>query len=262
MNTSVVRSRIPKNLVQKYVENNFQSMVQAPVQLNMLRDNPGASRRAKRVGRGIGSGKGKTCGRGHKGQKARQGGKAGRGPGFEGGQTPLYQRLPKRGFTNKFKVDMDPLNLGRLQYFIDMGRINPNETITLKTIQDSGIIGRFKHGVKLLGDGASQLKTPINIQVSRASQSAISAIEAAGGTVETVHFNRLALRAELKPEKFDVLPKRARPPPKLIQYYTSFDKRGYLCPELQLLRAKQDAPEIQIDTADMASVSPVTVHEN
>jgi large subunit ribosomal protein L15 len=121
--------------------------------LNTLRDNDGAHKRAKRLGRGIGSGKGKTCGRGHKGQKARAGGGAGRGPGFEGGQTPLYQRVPKRGFNNKHATPMECINLDQVQLFVDMGRLDANKTITIKDLVDSGLVtcSRVKHGIKLLG---------------------------------------------------------------------------------------------------------------
>lgn len=123
------------------------------VRLNNLADNEGSHKRSKRVGRGIGSGKGKTCGRGHKGQKARAGGKAGRGPGFEGGQTPIYQRVPKRGFNNRFATPMTVINLDKLQLFIDMGRIDANHKITLKELVDCGMVTccKVKFGIKLLG---------------------------------------------------------------------------------------------------------------
>lgn len=123
------------------------------VRLNNLADNEGSHKRSKRLGRGIGSGKGKTCGRGHKGQKSRSGGKAGRGPGFEGGQTPIYQRVPKRGFNNRFATPMTVINLDKLQLFIDMGRIDANKKITLKELVSCGMVtcSKIKYGVKLLG---------------------------------------------------------------------------------------------------------------
>jgi large subunit ribosomal protein L15 len=138
----------------RYVSLNASSSLSSliePIRLNNLTDNPGAIRKGKRLGRGIGSGKGKTCGRGHKGQKARAG-RSGPALGFEGGQTPLYQRIPKRGFNNKWATPMHPLNVDRLQLFIDMGRIDPTHTITMKTLTDSGLLktSRVKHGVKLL----------------------------------------------------------------------------------------------------------------
>lgn len=203
--------------------------------LNNLSDNPGAIKTRRRVGRGIGSSKGKTCGRGHKGQKARAGG--GVSPLFEGGQTKFYKRIPKRGFTNPNAQPMVPVNVGTLQDYVDMGRLIPSdEPWTMKDLIDAGVTtcSSVKHGMKLLAKGKDRLKTPINIEISRASEGAIAAIEAVGGEVTTVHYNRLALRALLKPEKFDIIPKRARPPPRLMQYYTDNDKRGYLSPEVQL----------------------------
>mmetsp|Transcript_8293 Transcript_8293/g.12335 ORF Transcript_8293/g.12335 Transcript_8293/m.12335 type:complete len:268 (-) Transcript_8293:332-1135(-) len=204
--------------------------------LNNISDNPGAIKSKRRVGRGIGSSKGKTCGRGMKGQKSRAGGSI--KPFFEGGQTPFHKRVPKRGFTNKYATPMEPLNVGTIQDYIDMGRLNVNseKTLTIKDLCNAGILtqSRIKHGVKLLADGSDRIKSPINIEISRASKAAITAIEAAGGTITTVHYNRLALKALLKPHRFDILPKRARPPPKLMPYYTSYENRGYLSPQVQL----------------------------
>ncbi|DBA02050.1 TPA: hypothetical protein N0F65_000297 [Lagenidium giganteum] len=215
------------------------------IRLNNLFDNDGAHKRGKRLGRGIGSGKGKTCGRGHKGQKARSGGKSGRGLGFEGGQTPIYQRVPKRGFNNKFATPMETVNLDRLQLFIDMGRIDASKKITMKELVDSGLVttSRVKHGIKLLGRNAEALSTPIDIEVSQASESAIKAVEAAGGNITAVYHNRLALRALLKPHKFEVIPQFARPAPKKMAYYTDFEKRGYLSPEIQAKKALANSDE-------------------
>lgn len=210
--------------------------------LNNLSDNPGAVKRGRRVGRGIGSSKGKTCGRGHKGQKARAGG--GVSPLFEGGQTKFYKRIPKRGFKNNHAEAMVPLNVGTLQDYIDMGRLTPpsddEDPLTMKDLVDAGVTKRssIKYGIKLLGKGKERLRTPVKIEISRASEGAIKAIEAVGGEITTVHYNRLALRALLKPEKFDIIPKRARPPPKLMQYYTDDDKRGYLSPRVELKKVK------------------------
>ena len=201
--------------------------------LNRIRDNPGAMKVAKRVGRGIGSGKGKTAGRGHKGQKSRQGNKGMRGRGFEGGQTPLHLKIPKTGFSNaRFKAELKALNVEKLQQFIDKGRLDAEKPITMKELFDSNIVGKIPHGVKLLGRG--HIKTPVRIEVTRASKSAIEAIEAAGGTVVCGWYNRLNLRALLKPHKFDVIPRRARPPPRKIKYYQDYENRGYLSPEMQL----------------------------
>eukprot|EP00558_Chaetoceros_sp_UNC1202_P006825 CAMPEP_0197233578 /NCGR_PEP_ID=MMETSP1429-20130617/1599_1 /TAXON_ID=49237 /ORGANISM="Chaetoceros sp., Strain UNC1202" /LENGTH=246 /DNA_ID=CAMNT_0042691841 /DNA_START=114 /DNA_END=854 /DNA_ORIENTATION=- len=206
--------------------------------LNNLSDNPGAIKKGRRVGRGIGSSKGKTCGRGHKGQKARAGG--GVSPLFEGGQTKFYKRIPKRGFKNAHEEPMTPVNVGTIQDYIDMGRLivpdADGEPLTMKDLVDAGVMknGSIKHGVKLLAKGKERLRTPIQIEVSRASADAIKAIEGVGGEITTVHYNKLALRALLKPEKFDIIPKRALPKPQLMQYYTDYDKRGYLSPEIQL----------------------------
>ncbi|CEG44147.1 ribosomal protein l15 [Plasmopara halstedii] len=209
------------------------------VRLNNLRDNDGAHKRGKRLGRGIGSGKGKTSGRGHKGQKARSGGSSGRGPGFEGGQTPLYQRVPKRGFNNKFATPMETVNLDKLQLWVDMGRIDANKKITMKSLVDSGLVtcSRVKHGIKLLGNGSQYFTTKLDIEVSQASKSAIEAVEANGGSIVSVYYNRLALRALLKPHKFETLPQSARPNPKKLTYYTNYEKRGYLSPEIQARKA-------------------------
>jgi len=209
--------------------------------LNTIRDNPGARKAKRRKARGPGSGRGKTAGRGHKGQKSRSGSHV---PiGFEGGQTPLQKRVPKRGFRNRFARPMNALNLGRLQSYIDSGRLDATAPITLKELSDCGIVGRFKHGVKLLGTG--ELKTAITIEVSQASQSAIAAVEAAGGSVVTVYHSPLALRALVKPEKFDLLPRNPRPPPKLMQYYTNDDNRGYLSQRVQLDMARKALSEAE-----------------
>merc|ERR1719223_1131373 len=111
----------------------------------------------------------------------------------------------------------------------------------MKDLVNAGLTttGSIKHGVKLLAKGKERLRTPFKIEISRASNGAIEAIEKAGGEITTVHYNKLALRALLKPEKFDVIPRRARPPPKLMQYYTDYEKRGYLSPEIQLKKLKK-----------------------
>lgn len=185
--------------------------------LNDLRDNKGSRKKKTRKGRGIGSGKGKTAGRGHKGQKARGGHKL----GFEGGQTPLRRLLPRRGFKNPFSLSFQPITLGKLARYINAGRIDSSELITMKTLKDVGAIGKqIEDGVKLLGgSGAKDIQWPIHVEVSRVTTPAKEAIEAAGGSVRRVHYNRLGLRALLKPEWFEkkgrLLPRAARPPPKL-----------------------------------------------
>jgi len=148
------------------------------MKLNEIRDNPGAHYRAKRVGRGIGSGKGKTSGRGGKGQTARSGVALN---GFEGGQTPLHRRLPKRGFTNIFRKDYTVVNLGRLQEALDAGKLKAEGAVDAKGLVAAGILRRSRDGVRLLAKG--KLTTAITIEVAGASKSAIAAVEAAGGKV-------------------------------------------------------------------------------
>lgn len=195
------------------------------------------------MGRGIGSSKGKTSGRGHKGRKSRSGG--GIHPRFEGGQTPFYKTLPKRGFTNSHAEPMNPVNLGTLQDYVDMKRLDVDMELTLKDLVDAGVVHNIKHGVKLLAKGSERFTTPLNLKVSRASRQAIEAVEKVGGSVTTVHYNKLALRALLKPHKFDILPKFARPPPKLMPYYTNWERnRGYLSPQAQMRDLLKKRPEL------------------
>eukprot|EP00545_Synedropsis_sp_CCMP1620_P003516 CAMPEP_0119010264 /NCGR_PEP_ID=MMETSP1176-20130426/4902_1 /TAXON_ID=265551 /ORGANISM="Synedropsis recta cf, Strain CCMP1620" /LENGTH=258 /DNA_ID=CAMNT_0006962899 /DNA_START=21 /DNA_END=797 /DNA_ORIENTATION=- len=217
------------------------------VNLSNLADNPGAVRKGRRIGRGIGCSKGKTSGRGHKGQKARSGGNI--HPSFEGGQTKFYKLLPKRGFKNSnSKMEMLGINLGTLQDYVDMGRLDPNkQPLTIRDLVQAGLTksNSIEHGVKLLARGSERLKTPLVLEVSRASESAIEAMEAIGGEVTSVHYNKLALRALLKPEKFEILPKFARPPPRLMTYYRSFKNRGYLSPQVQMRKMLRNRPELE-----------------
>jgi len=149
------------------------------MKLNEIRDNAGAHYRAKRVGRGIGSGKGKTSGRGGKGQTARSGVAIN---GFEGGQTPLHRRLPKRGFNNKiFQKDYKVVNLGRLQQALDAGKLKADGAIDGKALVAAGILRRAGDGVRLLGKG--ELKAALTLEVAGASKAAVAAVEAAGGKV-------------------------------------------------------------------------------
>ncbi|MEQ8393647.1 50S ribosomal protein L15 [Thalassobaculum sp.] len=148
------------------------------MRLNELADNPGATRPRKRIGRGTGSGTGKTSGKGHKGQKARSGVAVN---GFEGGQMPLYRRLPKRGFTNIFRKQYGVLNLGRLQAAIESGKIDAGKTIDAAVLVAAGIVRDAKDGVRLLGKG--DLTSKIEIHVAGASKAAVEAVEKAGGSV-------------------------------------------------------------------------------
>ncbi|KAG0256626.1 YmL10 [Mortierella polycephala] len=207
----------------------YSTAAPASIDLSNLSDNPGSKSQRLRVGRGQGSGKGHTAARGHKGQKARSGNGGQPKPGFEGGQTRLIDRVPKRGFKNPEHKDFQPLNLDRLQFWIESGRIDATQTITMKHLLDSRCIHNIQDGVKLLGDGKLEFKTPINIEISRASKSAIKAIEACGGTVTSVYYNKLGLRALTKPEKFEELPRFARPMKKKdIAFYSDVANRGYL----------------------------------
>jgi len=149
------------------------------MKLDQLRDNPGARKRRIRVGRGIGSGKGKTGGRGGKGQTARTGVAIN---GFEGGQMPLYRRLPKRGFNNIFRLEFVEVNLGRLQQAIDGGRLDAGKPVDVAALQAAGLVGRVRDGVRLLGKG--ELKSKLAIEVAGASKSAIAAVEKVGGSVK------------------------------------------------------------------------------
>jgi large subunit ribosomal protein L15 len=148
------------------------------MRLNEIRDNPGATHAKKRLGRGIGSGLGKTSGKGVKGQKARSGVAI---KGFEGGQMPLHRRLPKRGFKNIFAKKFNELNLGRIQAAVDSGRLDGKKPITIEALQQAGLIRRGKDGVRLLGHG--ELTAKLAFEVTGASSSAIKAVEAKGGTV-------------------------------------------------------------------------------
>jgi large subunit ribosomal protein L15 len=150
------------------------------MKLNDLRDNEGATHSRKRLGRGIGSGTGKTGGRGVKGQKARSGVAIN---GFEGGQMPLYRRLPKRGFRNPFTKDFNTVSLARIQAAIDAKKLDANETIDTAALIKAGVIRRAKDGVRLLG-GEGELKAKLNFDIAGASKSAVEKVEQAGGSVK------------------------------------------------------------------------------
>ena len=148
------------------------------MKLNEIRDNAGARKSRMRVGRGIGSGKGKTSGRGVKGQTSRTGVAI---KGFEGGQMPLHRRLPKRGFTNIFAKDYAVANLGKVQQAIESGKLDASQPITGEILVAAGVAQNSRDGVRLLGKGA--LTTKASFVVAGASASAIAAVEALGGTV-------------------------------------------------------------------------------
>ena len=156
------------------------------MKLNQLADKPGARKTRTRIGRGIGSGKGKTGGRGGKGQTARSGVRI---KGFEGGQMPLHRRLPKRGFNNIFAKKFNEVNLGRVQAAVDAGDIDIKDTVDAEALVRAGVLRRAKDGVRLLGKG--EIKAKVNFVVYGASKSAVAAVEKAGGSVKI-----LALKEE------------------------------------------------------------------
>jgi large subunit ribosomal protein L15 len=149
------------------------------MKLSDIADNAGSRKKRMRVGRGIGSGKGKTSGRGGTGQTARSGVRI---KGFEGGQMPLHRRLPKRGFNNVFRVEFAEVNLDRLQQAVDAKAIDAKDIVNAESLVKAGVLRRSKAGVRLLGRG--ELKARLNIEVHGASKSAIAAVEKAGGSVK------------------------------------------------------------------------------
>jgi large subunit ribosomal protein L15 len=149
------------------------------MRLNQLSDNPGARHRPKIIGRGVGSGKGKTSTKGHKGQKARSGIAL---AGFEGGQMPLYRRMPKRGFHNVFRRDYREVNLGRIQAAIDAGRLDAAAPVTEAALVAARVLKNAGDGIRLLAKG--EIKTKITVEVTGASKSAVAAVEKAGGSVK------------------------------------------------------------------------------
>jgi large subunit ribosomal protein L15 len=151
------------------------------MKLNEVRDNPGSSKPRIRVGRGIGSGKGKQAGRGGKGQTARSGVRI---KGFEGGQMPLHRRQPKRGFKPPSRLVYNEVNLGRIQSAIDSGKLNPAEPITVESLIKAGVVTRRRDGVKVLGVGAFTARAAFEVEA--ASKSAAAAIEKAGGSLKTM----------------------------------------------------------------------------
>ncbi len=157
------------------------------MKLNGISDNPGAAGERMRVGRGIGSGKGKTAGRGVKGQKSRAGVSI---KGFEGGQMPLHRRLPKRGFWNPFSTDLNEVNIGRIQQAVDAQKLDASAPVTVESLLAAGVVSKKRDGVKILGQG--ELTAKLSFEVAGASKSAVAAIEKAGGAVKL-------LSAEAKP---------------------------------------------------------------
>ena len=152
------------------------------MKLNELKDNIGSTKSRKRIGRGIGSGKGKTSGKGHKGQKSRSGVSI---KGFEGGQMPIHRRLPKRGFVNIFRKKYIEVNIGEIQKAIDDGKIDPSNPVDVNALRSAGLVGKPKDGIRLLGNG--NISSKIEVHVIGASKPAISAVEKKGGSVVLTH---------------------------------------------------------------------------
>jgi large subunit ribosomal protein L15 len=151
------------------------------MRLNQISDNEGARRPRKRLGRGIGSGLGKTAGRGGKGQTARSGGAK---AGFEGGQMPIYRRLPKRGFNNPFPVEYNEINLNRIQQAVDSKKIDVGQPVTIDSLVKAGVVSKPRGGLRLLGTG--ELKAKLAFEIHYASKGAIAAVEKAGGSVKVL----------------------------------------------------------------------------
>jgi large subunit ribosomal protein L15 len=149
------------------------------MKLNEISDNAGSRKGRMRIGRGIGSGKGKTGGRGGKGQTARTGVRI---KGFEGGQMPLHRRLPKRGFNNIFALDLNEVNLGRVQEAVEKGALDAKDVVDVEALVRAGVLRRARHGVRLLGKG--EVKVALKFAVYGASKSAVAAVEKASGSVE------------------------------------------------------------------------------
>lgn len=203
--------------------------------LGNLKPSEGSTKGFKRLGRGPSSTKGKTSGRGQKGQKARGKVKS----WFEGGQTPIYKLFPKIGFTNMNARPLNELNLRRIQWFHDCGRLNleEGEVLDMKKMKDIGLVtGPIRHGIKILGEGKTDFKLPIKIEASKATPDAIQTIEKVGGEFTARYFSRFGLRAHLVPhwflEKRGRIPLQPRPTKrKDIEYYSDESRRGYLVKE-------------------------------
>ncbi len=165
------------------------------MKLNEIKDNIGSTKSRKRIGRGIGSGTGKTSGKGHKGQKSRSGVSI---KGFEGGQMPIHRRLPKRGFTNINRINYTELNLDNIQNLIDGKKIDPKKTISHKTLSDLGLVKSKRAKIKLLGKG--DIKVKVDIEVSAFSKSAKDSIEKIGGTVIVLDKKKVSLNQDIKTE--------------------------------------------------------------
>jgi len=211
------------------------------ITLANLHPAPGSLQNQKRVGRGQGSAYGGTSGRGSNGQKSRSG--AGIKIGFEGGQTPITKLFPKRGFINQNEKIWAPVNLDRIQHWIDQGRLksSPEKPITARELLLSGCIHNVRDGIKILGDGSEHFRNPIFVIASRASRSAIEAIENRGGKVVCKFYNPLALQdcVSGRPDRVAAAPTRRED----IIWYGKYRNRGFISPGT--LKALGDLPFVE-----------------
>lgn len=241
--TGFIRGNVTKKKLPRIHVSNLEGIHCAyPLRLDNIRDNDGAKKEKVRIGRGRGSGCGKTSGRGQKGQRARNSVRL----GFEGGQTPLHKRFPKRNHFDPFARKLEPLTLGRLQSFIDIGRIRVSEdgaAITMHQLVRSGCIGKPVDGVILVKGGAFAEK--VHVEVTESEPDAATQVLAAGGKVTLAWYNKLGLRALIKPEKWTEknlpLPRWARPPPKFEHRYPERTEDGL---PVRVLASQQDIDEL------------------
>ncbi|CAN8070934.1 unnamed protein product [Agarophyton chilense] len=213
----------------------------AALNLSNICDNPGARKKEVRVGRGRGSGCGKTSGRGQKGQRARNSVKL----GFEGGQTPLQKRLPKVNTYDPFAKDIQTISLGRIQRFVDTGRLDPTNEIGLNQLVHSGCVRRIKEGLRLTESRPGSC-SKLNIRVTECSPEAAEQVINKGGQVCVAYYNKLGIRAVVKPfkwtEKGMPLPRFARPPPKSAHRYLDQDEDGV---PIRVLKELQDIEKMK-----------------
>eukprot|EP01015_Nassula_variabilis_P013691 TRINITY_DN2127_c0_g1_i5.p1 TRINITY_DN2127_c0_g1~~TRINITY_DN2127_c0_g1_i5.p1 ORF type:complete len:299 (+),score=41.88 TRINITY_DN2127_c0_g1_i5:125-1021(+) len=220
-----------------------------PFTISNLWDNPGAKRTPKRLGRGPGSGKGKTSGRGHKGHRSRTGG--GVNPRFEGGQTPLHRRLPKFGQNKLNLKQFQYLNLSTLMYYVNTGKIDATRKITLRDMYQAGIFNSIKYGVKLLGRGATYISQPLHLEVSDASEQAIKSVKQAGGSVSCVYRTRLKVQEHITPKKYPIPLDEPLPPQKEVNKLEDIKKRGAnVIYKVPAWKQKQLDEEAKLDKED------------
>jgi large subunit ribosomal protein L15 len=210
---------------------------------------PGSTKPRKRVGRGPGSGMGKTATRGHKGKKARNA--PNKGPWFEGGQTPLYKKIPKWGFNNYNRRNLVPVNLDRIIDFVNQKRIDPSEIITMKTLYEARLARQVKFGVKLLAGKVKSAESipKLNLELTDSSLTAKSLIEQAGGSIKHVWFNRVTLRAHLRPHRFEILPRSNGIPPPRLRASFGYDLSGKYIGEEEATKQIDKVKEARIKAA-------------